>query len=200
MERGGVPRWGLALQVRRLWPDRNPLRRTTDRAEALAIALLLVAFLAGAPLAALTAADWVVASGLRTERTQAGWHRVPAVLLQDAPVPAGSLYYPAPMPQASASWPAPDGQLRTGQVYARPGAPAGSTMMVWTDRSGRLTGTPVQPDVTGQALLAGLLAPGVLALVLLAGWVIACDILDRRRLAAWDADWSATGPQWTGQR
>ena len=46
----------LALQVRRLWPDHNPLRRAAHRAE-FAIALLLLAgFLAGAPLLALAAA------------------------------------------------------------------------------------------------------------------------------------------------
>jgi hypothetical protein len=39
--------------------------------------------------------------------------------------------------------------------------------------------------------VAGLLA----ALGLLGRWV-----LDRRRLAAWDARWRSTGPQWTGRQ
>jgi len=39
--------------ARGLWPDRNPLRRTSDRAEAAMVAVLIAAFLIGAPLIAL---------------------------------------------------------------------------------------------------------------------------------------------------
>ena len=38
--------------------DRNPLRRPADRAETIVLALLLVAFLIGAPLAALASGSW----------------------------------------------------------------------------------------------------------------------------------------------
>lgn len=47
---GGTP---LAMRVRRLWPDRNPLRRASDRAEFAVAIMLLVALLAGVPLTAL---------------------------------------------------------------------------------------------------------------------------------------------------
>jgi hypothetical protein len=30
--------------------------------------------------------------------------------------------------------------------------------------------------------------------------LLACGLLGRRRLAAWDADWRATEPQWTRRR
>jgi hypothetical protein len=63
--RCGTP---LAMRARRLWPDRNPLRRPADRAEFAVAAVLLVTFLAGVPLTALAAARWAAASGLRTER------------------------------------------------------------------------------------------------------------------------------------
>ncbi len=190
----------LALRMRRLWPDHNPLRRTTDRAE-LAIALLLLAgFLAGAPLLALAAARWAAASWPRTEQAQAGWHRVPAVLLHDAPASAGSLSDPVLWPQVPARWASPAGP-RTGEVAARPGERAGSIVMVWVGRSGRLTGQPVTAaTVAGKVLLAALSVPAALSLVLLAAWVYAEMILDRRRMAAWDADWAAIEPQWTGWR
>ena len=187
------------MRVRRLCPDRNPLRRATDRAESALVALLLTAFLIAAPLTALAAVDWAAGSGLRAERAEARLHQVPAVLLHDAPGPAGSLEFPAPAPQALARWASPAGP-RSGMVYAPPGARAGSTVMVWIDRSGRLTGEPA--DVTGVAgleFLAAVAAPAVLALVLLPAWVIATDILDRCRMTAWDADWAATEPQWTGR-
>jgi hypothetical protein len=44
--------------------------------------------------------------------------------------------------------------------------------------------------------LATVAVAAVLAvLALLTRWV-----LDRRRLAVWDARWRATGPQWTGRQ
>ena len=191
---GGTP---LAMRARRLWPDRNPLRRAADRAEFAVAALLLAALLAGVPLTAVAAAHWAVASGLRTERAQAGWHQVPAVLLHDAPTPAGSLSFPVPWPQAPARWAGPAG-TRTGKVDAPPGTKAGSTVMVWTDRSGGLTGAPVAAAaLTSRVLAAALAAPVALSVMLLVLWAYAGIFLDWRRMAAWDADWAITEPQWS---
>jgi len=188
----------LAMRVRRLWPDRNPLRRAADRAEFAVAALLLVAFLVGVPLTALAAAHWAAASGLRAERAQAGWHQVAAVLLH-APASAGSQSFPVPWPQVPARWASPAGP-RTGTVGALPGAKAGSTVEVWTDRSGRLTGAPIAAaDVADRVLLAALTAPVALSVLVLVLWAYAGIFLDWRRMAAWDADWAVTGPQWTGR-
>ena len=41
-----VAAWAIRV-VRELWPDHNPLRRTIDRAEAVVVAGLAAAFLAG---------------------------------------------------------------------------------------------------------------------------------------------------------
>ena len=43
------------------------------------------------------------------------------------------------------------------------------------------------------------LAAAVLAAVAVAVTGFARRARDRRRLAAWDAEWSRTGPQWTGR-
>ena len=120
----------------------------------------------------------MAASGLRTERAQAGWHRVPAVLLHDAPATAGSLTDPVPWPLVTARWASPAGP-RTGTVVARPGARAGSVVMVWIDRPGKLTGPP-QPaaTVTYQVFLTALAVPVALSLVLLAVWVYTEMILN----------------------
>ena len=50
--------------------DRNPLRRSADRAETIVLALLLVAFLVGAPLAALASGAWAHAMAQRAELAQ----------------------------------------------------------------------------------------------------------------------------------
>jgi hypothetical protein len=90
---------------------------------------------------------------------------------------------------------------RTGLVPAPPGERSGSTVRVWVDTAGRLTGPPLQPlQVRGQAVVTAILAPIVLGLVLLCTGQLAHYLLGRRRLAAWDAEWRATGPQWTRQR
>jgi hypothetical protein len=200
MERGAPSGTPLAMRVRRLRPDRNPLRRAADRAEFAVVALLLVAFFAGVPLTALAAAHWAAASGLRTERAQAGWHQVPAVLLHDASMPAGSLSFPVPWPQVPARWASPAGP-RTGTIDARPGASAGSTVLVWTDRSGRLTGAPAPAAaLASRALAAALAAPVALSVMLLVLWAYAGIFLDWRRMTGWDADWARTEPQWSGRR
>jgi hypothetical protein len=198
MERrlAAVAAWAMRV-VRGLWPDRNPLRRTLDRVEGVVVGGLVVAFLAGAPLAAIAA--WQIAYGIgaHTVRAQeASWHRVSAVLLAAAPTYGYSGYQPL----ARARWTAPDGVRRTGAVPAPPGTPARRTVRVWVDAAGRLTGPPLQPrQVRGQAVMAAVLSPVVLGEVLLCAGQLVHYLLGRRRLAAWEADWRATGPQWTRQ-
>ena len=74
-------------------------------------------------------------------------------------------------------------------------------VMIWINQAGRLTGPPLQPaQARGQAVLAAILAPLVPGMIVLCAGQLARVALDRRRLAAWDAQWRATGPQWTRQR
>jgi hypothetical protein len=186
--------------MRRLRPDRNPLRRTADRVEAVAMAGLLAVFLAGVPLAALAAAGQVAVGGMRAERAQAGWRQVPAVLLQDAPEAVQVLSRASPEPLVRARWTAPGGAPRDGEVYAPGGARAGTTVMVWTDRSGSLEPVPVQrAGVVAQEAFAALAAAVLAAAAAAVTGFLARRALDRRRLAAWDAEWSRTGPPWTGR-
>jgi hypothetical protein len=184
--------------VRGLWPDRNPLRRRLDRVEGVVVGGLAVAFLAGVPLAAAAAGHLTYMYGARTAHTQqAAWHRVPAVLLATAPTTGYTGY----LPQVRARWTAPDGARRTGTMPAQPGQRAGSTVVVWADAAGRLTGPPLQAQqVRGRAVLAAILAPIVLGEILLFAGQLAHYLLGRRRLAAWDAEWRVISPQWTGQR
>jgi hypothetical protein len=176
-----------------LWPDRKPLWRAVDRVEAMAVAGLAIAFLAGAPVAALAAGHVAYSIGSRTASAQqAAWHRAPAVLL--AAVPAAGY----DDNQVPASWTAPDGTRHTGPVPAPPGTGAGRTVMVWMAADGQLTGTPLQfLQVWGLVVLATGLAPFAVGVIVLCAGQLAHLALDRRRLGAWDADWRATEPLWT---
>ncbi|MGA2827700.1 MAG: hypothetical protein ABSF03_16500 [Streptosporangiaceae bacterium] len=51
-----------------------------------------------------------------------------------------------------------------------------------------------------QAALAGVLAVAGLTLLVIVSALVIRRILDRRRMAAWDAEWSATGPPWCNYR
>jgi hypothetical protein len=180
-----------------LWPDRNPLRRSLDRAEAVIFGGLAVAFLVLAPLSAITSSHLVFGIASRVVQAERSWRLVPAVLLADARPSPGTGYATA----AQARWTAPDGSRRTGAVPAPPDAKAGSTVRLWVTPSGRLTRTPLQPSqARGQAVLVAICTPAALGLLLLAGGGLAHRALGRRRLAAWDIDWQATEPQWTRPR
>jgi hypothetical protein len=196
--RRGNPRntWlGRFLRGRKL--DRNPLRRGSDRAETAVLGILLAAFVAGAPFAAHAAGSWTYAGSIReAQAQQAALRQVPATLLQAAApwsIGEGGA-------EAQARWKAPDGQVRTGQIFVFSAAPAGSTVEVWVNQAGQLTNSPLQhSQVTGRAVMARVLAVAGLAVALiLVGWA-ARWVLDRRRVAAWDAEWLAAG-RWSSRR
>jgi hypothetical protein len=180
--------------LRGFWPDRNPLRRRCDRVEAVLLGALLAAFVVGAALAALAAGRWAHDSALHTRRAELHtWHQVQAVLLTAAaPQPAGFQAW------ARAAWITPNRVRHTGQVPAVAGSPAGTTVEVWVDAAGRQTGPPVQvSQVQGQTVLAGVVAVMAVALLLWPTGLITRCVTDRRRMAAWDAEWRATGPRWS---
>jgi hypothetical protein len=115
--------------LRGLWPDRNPLRRACDRAEAAVVAGLAAALLVGVPLAALSVGLWSHGAGVRAQHAQVAWRQVPAVSLADAPdaAPAGCGSW---RPRVLAYWTAPDGTQRAGRVPAPVSARAGTTLRV----------------------------------------------------------------------
>jgi hypothetical protein len=188
----------LARFARGLRPDRNPLRRATDRAEAAVLAGLAAAFLLGAPAAAVTAGHLAAAAGLRAEQTSR--YKVQAMLLADAPGTFYTPYGPVAMP-AVARWTAPDGSRRTGLVGADSVGHSGATVTIWVDKSGHLTGPPPRAgQVTTQAALAAAAAPVFLGLLVFVTGLVSIGALNTRRLAAWDAAWQEVGPRWSSRR
>jgi hypothetical protein len=181
--------------VRGWLPDRNPLRRRCDRAEAALVTVLVAVFVAGAPLLALAAGRQAQDGGPHTGNAQpTGWHQVPAVLRTSTI----RRFAPSPAP-AWARWAAPGGVPHTGRVLAPAGLAAGAVVPVWVDAAGRLAGPPAQPaQHDSRALADGLVAVLILAELLWGAGLAACGVADRRRLAAWDAEWRAIGPKWSG--
>jgi hypothetical protein len=193
------PQGRLHRAVRGLRPDRNPLRRTTDRLETYLLAGLFIAAAAGAPVAAEAASHAAYTGALHAQQEQlATRHQVPAVLTTVAQGISGySLSTDVP---AQAAWTV-GGVHRSGQVPAPPGSPAGTVVTVWTDGSGNLVSPPLTAgEVAGQADMSMVGAIVGVGIVYLAGTAATRRVLNRRRMAAWEADWLATAGTWNRQR
>jgi hypothetical protein len=182
--------------VRRLGLDGNPLRRRVDKIAACLAALLLAAFLIGAPMLSMAVARWAGHAAAAGQQAARSWRQVPAVLLQGAPLPAIGWMFGASW--VTARWTAPDGHKRTGSIPISTSLAAGRTVPLWVDTEGAPTGPPppYNPPVASEAL-AAVLATAALAAVLSSLAGVGRWMLNRRRLADWEAAWAAVGPQWT---
>jgi hypothetical protein len=196
-----APGGRLARLVRWLGFDRNPLRRGTDRIEAALRLVMMIMLVTAVPAAAVLAgqqADHVALSRAHAQR--AADHLVSAVLLEQAPATG------TPDPYTSvqttwvlARWQPPGLPPRTGEVLATAGARKGSTVRTWIGPSGAVTSPPLDHrDIVGDVLIAAVATGFVSWLVLLAFGALARRALDSRRLRAWDAEWRAAGPLWSG--
>jgi hypothetical protein len=192
-----VTRLGRFVRGRR--PDRNPLRRASDRTETAVLAVLVIAFIAATPFAAQAAGAWAHNKAREVQRTeQASWRQVPALVLKVTSGVQGYGGYEGLESQAQARWTAPDGKVITGEIPIALGTAAGTTVPLWITGDGQLTDAPLQDSqVTGDALLAETVTVIVVATLLAITGMLARHVLDKRRMAAWDAEWRATGPRWT---
>ena len=193
----------LARLARWLGFDRNPLRRGTDRVEgALRLVMIILAVLA-VPAASVAAGRWADHYALHQAQVQRTVdHQVTAVLLRDAPaIGTPDPYTSVQTAWVPARWQPPGQPPRTGEVLAVVGARKGSTVRTWIDPSGAVTDPPLDHHVVAgdvvMAVTATLLLSGLL---LMAAWALARRLLDRRRLRAWETEWRASGPQWSGHR
>ena len=181
--------------ARRLGLDGNPLRRRTDKIAARLAALLLAVFLIGAPLLSLAAVGWAGRAGAAEQQAARSWRQVSAVLLQAAPAPAaGGVGYS----WVRARWTAPDGRARAGLILMSVGLAAGRTVPLWVDAPGSPTRSPLNHRaVVAREAVAAVVATVALGIALLCLAWAGRWVLDRRRLADWEAAWAGVGPQWT---
>jgi hypothetical protein len=189
----------LLRAIRGARPDRNALRRGTDLLETCLLVGLFVVLAAVTPFAARLAGHASYVSGLHARQEQlATRHQVQAMLTADAgPVSGYSL---SAYVLAQATWTSVTGVRSSGEVPAESGSPKGTLVTVWTDANGYLDSPPLAvSEVASQADAATvgvIVGAGVVYIVVAAA---TRQLLNRRRMAAWDADWLATAPAWNRQ-
>ena len=193
----------VARLARWLGIDRNPLRRGTDRIETALRFVVILLVVAAVPAAAVAVGRLADHDALHRAQVQRAVDRqVTAVLLEEAPG-AG---IPDPYTSVQTAWvPArwqPPGQpARTGEVLAQVGAHKGSTVRTWINPSGVVTDPPLgHRVVVGDVWLAVMATCLMSWLLLLVAGVLVHRELDRRRLRAWETEWRASGPLWSGHR
>jgi hypothetical protein len=193
----------LTRAARWLGFDRNPLRRGTDRVEAILRLVLIILLVAVIPAAAVAAGRWAGHQALHRAQLERATDRlVTAVLLENAPASGWpDPYSSVPTTWVRARWQPPGQPARTGDVQAPAGARQGSAVRTWIDRSGAVTDPPMDHRViVGCVFLAVMVTCQLSWLILLAAGVLVRRALDRRRLNAWEAEWRASGPHWSGHR
>ena len=182
--------------ARRLGLDGNPLRRRTDRLAACLAALLVVVFLTGAPvvsMAAIGAAGRIAAVWPQGTHL---WRQVPAVVQKTAAAPADWELYGYTWVRAR--WTAPDGQACSGEIPVSAAVTVGQRVPVWVDATGTLVDPPPSHSVVlADQVTAAAVAVAVLVVVLLGLAGAGRWVLNRRRIAGWEAEWADVGPQWT---
>jgi hypothetical protein len=179
------------------------MRRPSDRWEATAAALLLVIFLAGAPLAAFFAGRAMYADDIRQQAANRSHHlHVEAVLLDDAasPYTSDDAGPTVTVKVARAQWTAPDGTSRGGVVEVAPGDRAGAKVTVWVDNHGSPSTPPATVHPAFEAATAATAAALGVAVLLIVVRLILRFVLHRRRMRSWQQEWLEVEPRWTRHR
>jgi len=192
----------IKRMARRMGWGRNPMRRTSDRVEAWSTLVLVTAMLAVAPWAASRAAHSVYRDDVRAT----AWERqhrvqIDAVLLADARRDSSDDGSPRRQSvPAIAQWSGPDATVHKGTVYTDEGSRAGRTIRIWIDDRGFLAGPPGGRNPSSDAAMVAVLtvagiAAGLAGIRRIVGWR-----LDRRRMRAWQLEWTSVGPGWSRRR
>jgi hypothetical protein len=179
--------------------DGNPLRRGVDRAESLAMTVLVTVLVVAGPVLAISVGRTADAAAVRQQQAEAGWYQSSAVLLQGADQ-AMTTSGDWDVAWVKARWTLPDGTVRTGPVPVSLNARAGNRIKVWLTPSGHTTRSPLtENDIRDQVMFAILLTVTGWGVTLVIGVLAVRMLANRRRMAGWQRDWDVSGPLWSRQ-
>ncbi|GII87962.1 hypothetical protein Ssi03_59520 [Sphaerisporangium siamense] len=188
--------------VRRYRFDHNPLRRRSDRIEAVAVLLTLLVLVASV-WPALLAGRVVYQRGLTAERVDPEVRQqVTAVLLENGaatnPVSSQGTVLGV---KAKARWYMPDGSVHMGVVSVPAHAKAGSSLELWVDAHGTPTAAPrTHAQTVADAVVAGFGVVAGIGGLLFLNLALLRWMLDRRRYVEWEKEWTAVHDRWRRPR
>jgi hypothetical protein len=186
--------------ARRLGFDHNPLRRRLDLIDGWLVPTVITACLTLGPLLAGGVGLWVHAGNAAAQRAERSWHEVQAVVLAPVPGPALSSGSNRWLVWAPARWTA-GGRTHTGNVPVPAGTSQDAVVPVWLNRAGHVQVPPLSAGAArDRIVVAAVLALASLAVLLTILAALARWLIDRRRLAGWEAAWRSVGPQWSDWR
>jgi hypothetical protein len=183
-------------QARRLGIGKNPLRRRSDRIEAVVLWCGLVVAMLLIPVAAAVGTGVGNASAESAARQRAVLHQVTATALEDAATVVSSAPGDA-LSQAMVSYVDANGFPREGMTSVVIGTKAGDKVTIWLDHSANIVRTPRSgADSSAFGTSVGFLTLAGSWLLLWGLVRLARVPLDRRRARDWDTDWRAVAPRW----
>jgi hypothetical protein len=188
------------LRIRRHRPDRNPLRRRSDRVESagLVLAVLLVLI---SVWPAVLAGRFTYTNGLREARVGPGLRQQVIATVSQDPRPARVAFGESMTATVTAHWTTPAGAARTGTVQVPATARVGTTVPVWVDREGTpTTPPPSRTDVVLRSWGMAVFVQIIAVLLVVSGVAALRGRLDRRRYADWDAAWVRANDRWRRPR
>lgn len=174
------------------------LRRTATRWEdvlSVVLGLLVAVGLVAAWLTGAAAHDAVTERGA----TEAADRTPVTAVVTDRATSVGDLQ--AGQQALTVSWTGPDGAARTGGTSLPGMYEIGDRLTVWVGDDGRLTTPPSTPaDAATVAAAAGFMTLVLWGLVLTGLGMLGFRWTTRRFADAWEIDWMAFEPQWSGRR
>jgi hypothetical protein len=184
-------------RLTRLLIGPNPLRRPHDRIEGAVLLALSAAF-----LAAMAGASLIGVHLYQSQRAaDAGLRPATAILLQGPPDS-----WLTPAWKVMARWPMPGGGERSGVLTAvtdpvMASTAAGTRVPIWLNHDDEPAAPPSGQviTITFAVLTAVCIVVGAAAGLLIC-YGLCRVVLGKRRLAAWESAWAATGPRWTSRR
>ena len=177
----------------------NPMARSSDRAEAALITLLVAIWVICLPIAAAGASKlWANIAG--ADRSQQQTYSTTAELL--APTEFQQLSVDGtPLGGTSsvqARWSGTNGVEETGPIQATNGLAAGTRVQIWLNHDGEITTAPVSnTTAVAQAVIVATVVWVGVGFLLIAIFLAVRRSLNKSRFAAWEAEWRQVGPQWT---
>lgn len=193
-----MKQWWLRA-ARFLGWDGNPLRRDVDRAERLAMTVLIGVLVVAGPVLAVSVARAADAAALHQQQAEANWYPRTATLLQGADE-AMSTSSDWNVAWVKAQWTPRDGKVATGLLPTALDARAGQHVQIWLTPGGRVTHPPLaETDIRDQVMFAILVTVTGWAVALALGAAAVRMVANRRRMAGWQREWDVSGPLWSRQ-